>query len=100
MATVGEAARVGGSVSIMFGAFTSLVGSVELLLAHRQAGDLLMQSCTSSEVAAWSGWCPTYLFRLLGQIGLSLTVLSPGIPALKRGLFARPTSPAPPPVIT
>lgn len=78
-----------GSIAILLGGAIAVLSGVESVVAHYVAGDLLAQSCSASEAAAWSGQCPSYLLKSLGQIGAGFGVLSPGLASLKTGLLAR-----------
>ena len=68
--------------------------AIQELLAHYIAGDLLEQSCTAAQAAAWSGYCPTNLWVIIGHLLQTLlgvgAVLSPGVAAFKLGIFKRP----------
>ena len=81
-----------GSLTVTLGGLIAIFSGLEQLLAHFSAGDLLAQSCTAAEAAAWSGQCPSTLIKCLGQIGAGLGVFSPGLNFLKASTFSRPTN--------
>ena len=81
------------TLALLLPALMGVLSGCQSLLAHYQTGDLLAQSCTVAEAAAWSGSCPSYLVRGLGQtgtaIGAILGLLSPGLARFKIGFFSR-----------
>lgn len=78
------------ALGIAAGGLVAVFSGLQSLLAHYQVGDLLAQSCSAADAAAWSGSCPSNLLKCLAQMGAGLGVFSPGVSALKAGVFSRP----------